>query len=204
MSIYDVEPHKQKSGSMPKRNRFYQAKIDSRNLRSGEQNFNKLPNLYIITITNYDPFGADYMMYTFRNSCLEVPELPFEDGLQFIYFNTMGTKGGSEEIGNLLHYMQNSQENFVTDDTTRELHEYVRRVRVQPEVKLEYMRFDEIIAYERQDAKKEDILELLVEYGEIPEALRAQIDAEQSLEVLKRWHKLAAKVNSVDEFLEKM
>lgn len=151
---------------MPKRNRFYQARIDGRNLRSGEQN----------------------------------------------YFNTMGTKGGSEEIGNLLHYMQNSQENFVTDDTTRELHEYVRRVRVQPEVKLEYMRFDEIIAYERQDAAQEatlkttqmSIVELLVEYGEIPEALRAQIDAEQSLEVLKRWLKLAAKVNSVDEFLEKM
>lgn len=74
------------------------------------------------------------------------------------------------------------------------------------------MRCDEIIAYERQDAAQEatlktiqmSIVELLVEYVEIPEALRAQIDAEQSLEVLKRWLKPAAKANSVDEFLEKM
>lgn len=74
------------------------------------------------------------------------------------------------------------------------------------------MRFDEIIAYERQDAAQEATLKtiqmsiagLLVEYGEIPEAPRAQIDAEQSMEVLKRRHKPAAKANSVDEFLEKM
>lgn len=155
LNIYDIEPHKWDSRSLPKRNRFYQAKIDGRYLRSGEMDFDKLPNLYVITITNYDPFETDYMMYTFRNQCIEVPNLPYEDGLRFIYFNTTGTKGGNREIRNLLDYIQNSKENNVTDETTRELHEYVRRVRVQPEVKQEYMKFDEIIAYERRDAAQE-------------------------------------------------
>lgn len=194
--------------SLPKRNRFYQAKIDGRYLRSGEKDFDKLPNLYIITITNYDPFGEDYMMYTFRNQCEELPELPYEDGLRFIYFNTKGTKGGNEAIHNLLTYIQHSNEHSVTDDATREIHEYVKRVRVQPEVKLEYMKFDEIIAYERRDAardeKKNDILELLEEYGEIPDSLREQIDKEVFSDLLKGWHKLAAKVNSIEEFLEQM
>lgn len=57
LNIYDIEPHKQDTQFMPKRNRFYQVKIDSRYMKSGETDFEKLPNLYVITITNYDPFG---------------------------------------------------------------------------------------------------------------------------------------------------
>ena len=59
-------------------------------MKSGETDFEKLPNLYVITITNFDPFGYDYMMYTIKNSCVEEPELEYEDGLRFVYFNTKG------------------------------------------------------------------------------------------------------------------
>ena len=104
MNIYDLEPHRRDKVYLPKHNRFYQAKIDSRYLHSGEKNFYKLPNLYVVTILNYDPFGYDYMMYTVQNQCKEVPEMNYGDGLQFIYFNTMGTKGGSDEIRKLLRF----------------------------------------------------------------------------------------------------
>lgn len=208
MNIYDIEPHNKDAQFLPKRNRFYQAKIDGRYLKSGEEDFEKLPNLYVITITNYDPFGEDYMMYTLRNRCEEIPTMEYEDGLQFIYFNTMGTKGGNEAIRKLLKYIQNSKECNVTDDATRELHKYVSRVRVQPEVRLEYMKFDEIIAYERRDAtieaKQGDIIELLMEYGEIPLEVHEKIEKEVSEDVLKKWHKLAAKVETIEEFIENM
>ena len=36
LSVYDLEPHLQKDLHFPKHNRFYQAKIDSRYIRSGE------------------------------------------------------------------------------------------------------------------------------------------------------------------------
>lgn len=202
LNIYDIEPHKQDAQFMPKRNRFYQAKIDSRYMKSGETDFEKLPNLYVITITNYDPFGEGYMMYTVQNSCKELPEMEYGDGLKFIYFNTKGTKGGNEEIRNLLNYIQVSKECSVTDDTTRELHRYVSRVKIQPEVRMEYMKFDEIIAYERLDVMKDAILELLEEYGEIPQALREKIEKEFSFERLRKWHKLAAKAETIEEFAE--
>ena len=57
VNIYDIEPHNKDNQFLPKRNRFYQAKIDGRYLKSGEVDFRKLPSLYVITITNYDPFG---------------------------------------------------------------------------------------------------------------------------------------------------
>lgn len=36
----------------------------------------------------HNSFGEDYMMYTVQNQCVEIPQLEYDDGLQFIYFNT--------------------------------------------------------------------------------------------------------------------
>ena len=59
LNVYDVEPHLRKEKYFPRHNRFYQAKIDSRYIRSGEKDFKNLPNLFVLTITEYDPFGKE-------------------------------------------------------------------------------------------------------------------------------------------------
>lgn len=51
--------------------------------------------------------------------------------------------------------------------------------------------------------KAEDILELLADAGTVPEALRERILGETDLDTLKKWVKLAARVESIDEFKEK-
>ena len=211
-NIYDIEPNKRQEVNLPKHNRFYQAKIDSSNLASGEKNFDNLPNLFVIMITDYDPFGYDYMMYTVHNKCEEVPELEYEDGLSFIYFNTTGTKGGNQSIKKLLNYIEDSTINNVTDEVTKKLHDCICKVKVLPEVRMEYMKWDAMIFYERRDAKNEGkiegkiegILELLSDYGEITEDLKEKIAQETDLEKLSSWLKLAAKVNSLEEFAKKM
>lgn len=208
MNIYDVEPHRRDRVYLPKHNRFYQAKIDSRYMKNGEKDFAKLLNLYVVTILNYDPFGYDYMMYTVQNKCEEVPDLEYGDGLQFIYFYTKGTKGGSEEIKRMLQFIQDSRAINVTDESTKELYDYVSKVKVHPEARLEYMKFDEWLAWEKQDVMEETrrtaIYELLEDYGEIPEELRKRVEAEYSMEVLKKWLKLAAKSVSIQDFMGKM
>ncbi|MDO4333696.1 MAG: hypothetical protein Q4C58_13560 [Eubacteriales bacterium] len=155
MNLYDVEPHLPDDMDWPRHNRFYQAKIDSRGLKSGETDFSKLPNLYVLTILNKDPFGHDFMMYSIRNKCEEVPEMEYEDGLRFYYFYTDGAKGGSDSIRKLLRYLKDSREENAIDEATKEIHSYVKRVKIQPEVKLAYMRYEEIIHYERKEAAKE-------------------------------------------------
>ena len=99
----------------------------------------QIPKLYVITITNYDIFGEDYMMYTFRNRCEEVPNLEYEDGLQFIYFYTKGQKGGSQAIKNMLTYFQNSDSKNAVDDATKMIDRYVRKVKSLPEVEAGYI-----------------------------------------------------------------
>lgn len=146
-NVYDLEPHLKNNIDLPRHNRFYQAKIDSRYMESGEKNFSKLPNLYVITITNYDPFGQDYMMYTVNNRFNEVLDLEYKDGLQFIYFYTKGHKGGNKDIQAMLQYFQNSTEDNVVDEATREIHDYISRVKIMPEVRDAYMRFEELMEY---------------------------------------------------------
>ena len=216
LNVYDIEPCRYHKKGLEKSNRFYQAKIDSRYMESGERDFTRLPNLYVITILPYDPFGEGYMMYQFRNQCLEVPGLEYRDGLRYIYFNTKGIKGGSPAIQELLHYIQNSTETNVKSKELQKIHEHIKKVKVLPEVREEFMRLDDIIYYEREEAAAEaaeraakettvqNILELLEEYGKAPEELKEKIAAQDDKETLKGWLKLAARSESLEDFEAKM
>ena len=106
-------------------------------------------------VTNYDPFGYDYMLYTVRNKCEELPELEYEDGLTFLYFNTTGKLGGSSELKSLLTYIQESTSKNVTNEAIKKLHEYLCWVKESPEARAEYMLWEEKIFYERSEAKEE-------------------------------------------------
>jgi hypothetical protein len=123
-------------------------------MKKGNNNFNKLPNLYVITILNFDLFHEDYMMYTFHNQCVEAPQIEYNDGLKFIYFYTGGHKGGSEVIQNLLRYLENSTYENVTDETTRKLHEYVQKVKKLPEVRDSYMTWDMYIDLMKEEERE--------------------------------------------------
>ena len=216
-NIYDLEPHLKKNDDLTRHNRYYQAKIDSRYLASGERNFNHLSNLYVITITNFDPFGCDYMMYTVQNQCMESPELDYNDGLQFIYFYTGGHKGGNEEIRKTLHYLADSRSENVTDASTEELHQYVRRVKEIPEVKMGYISMEEYVRLKAEDwiedAKEEGreearmemfqtLAELLDDLGNVSAEMKERLIAEKDFKKLREWILLAAKSESIEYFMQ--
>ncbi len=56
----------------------------------------------------------------------------------------------------------------------------------------------------RIEGKTESILELLEELGCVPGEIRNAVLQQTDLAVLTRWHKLAAKAGSVEEFKEKI
>ena len=77
------------------------------------------------------------------------------------------------------------------------------------------MTFEDFIALERKDAAKEaaeeaarqtqaaSILELLEDYGPIPDFLREGVMAQDDSSVLKSWLKLAARSGSIQDFADK-
>ena len=120
----------------------------------------------------------------------------------------------------MLTYMQDSNEEHAVDEATKEVHSYVSRIKSMEEVREGYMTFGDLIDMEREEAankaakeatdiatrktKVMDILELLEEYGEVSKSVRSKIEAETDIEILKKWHKLAARVDSIEEFQTKM
>lgn len=217
-NAYDLESHLQKGTDLPRHNRFYQARSDSRHMKRGVNDFSTIPNLFVITILNFAPFGYDYMMYTIQNHCLEVGELRYKDGLKFVYFYAGDTKGCIQDIRNMLRYLQHSTADNATDASTREFHGYVNRVKSSPSAREAYMTFEEFIFYKEQAAakdaakeadekatkrtRKQDSYDLLMEHGEIPLDLQKTLEEINDIELLVKYLKAAAKVDSIQAFMD--
>lgn len=142
--VYDMEPDKNDGAeavrALPRRVRFYHAKIDGDSLGSGES-YKNLKDVFVILITPYDPFGRNRMVYTIRNMCEEIPALPYDDGARTIFLYTKGTEGNPpEELRQLLHYMENTTEENATSDSLKSLNRMVDAVKHDKEVSLNYMK----------------------------------------------------------------
>ena len=94
------------------------------------------------------------------------------------------------------------------DDFVEKLQNTIRRIKSNREMEERFMIFEEMLRAERAEGKAEAVLEMLLELmsnlGEIPDELRNRITSEKDLETLKKWHRLAARSESLDEFLKKM
>ena len=142
--IFDIEPDqndgKEEIVSLPRRVRFYHAKIDASNLNAGDT-YGSLRNVIVIFITTYDPFGLNRMVYTIKNCCVEVPELKYEDGAQTIFLYTRGREGNPpEELKQLLHYMEHSSIENASTENLKKLHRMVTAVKRDGEVGFAYMK----------------------------------------------------------------
>lgn len=106
-------------------------------LKSGEgTRYKHLPSTVIIFITQEDIFERDLAMYTFREWCQELPDLPLDDGTSKIFLN-MTSKRGRAELVSLLQYMKNSTldntEISVKDKRLIDLDRIVREVKESEE-----------------------------------------------------------------------
>ncbi|MBQ7371422.1 MAG: hypothetical protein IJW67_06005 [Blautia sp.] len=156
--IYDIEPDKRKSMKqhLPRRSRFYHSKIDGALLESGK-NYKDLPNVWVIFITNFDPFGANRMVYTIKNQCIELPEMPYEDGSVTLFLYTKGREGNPpENLRKLMSYFQHTvPANAVTQELA-DIQKIVEQKKLDPKTKEAYMTLQEFINDERDEAVEEE------------------------------------------------
>ncbi|MCI5873181.1 MAG: Rpn family recombination-promoting nuclease/putative transposase [Roseburia sp.] len=207
--IYDIEPNNRYERQLlPKRMRYYHGLIDTQFL-AVDMRYDKLPNVVIITILPYDPFEKGRMVYTIQNQCVEDGTIPYQDGAKKIFLYTKGTEGNpSQELRDMLKYMEKTTEDNVTNQDIANIHKLVRKVKWDRKVGISYMKSweRESIARDegRIEGRIETILELLGDIGEISSELEERIAEEENREVLKRWTKLAARADSIAEFEREM
>ena len=158
--IYDIEPNKTSEKAMlPKRMRYYHGLIDSHLLDTGKT-YDTLPSVFIITILPYDPFGQNRMVYTIKNCCAEVPELPYDDGAVKIFLYTKGTEGNpGKELRDMLKYIEETTEQNITNPDIAAIHEAVSQAKQSREVSINYMKSWEWEDMIRKEATAEGLAE---------------------------------------------
>ncbi|MBO6214891.1 MAG: hypothetical protein J6N76_05070 [Lachnospiraceae bacterium] len=87
-------------GAERKRARYHSSIIDSHLIQSGED-FNKLPETFVIFITENDVIGKGKPIYRIDRRIDDTDEL-FDDGEHIIYVNG-ADKNASTELGKLMH-----------------------------------------------------------------------------------------------------
>lgn len=221
---YNVEMQVAKKAELGKRVRYYHGQIDMELLLSGSD-YTELPEVYVIFICDFDPFGKKKYRYTFTKQCEEEPGAQLQEGCKSIFLSTRG-ENDREVPGELVSFLNfvkadlSESETDFEDDFVEKLQNTIRRIKSNREMEERFMIFEEMLRDERAEGKAEGkaegiaegkteavlemLLELMNDLGEIPDELRNRITSEKDLETLKKWHRLAARSESLDEFLEKM
>ena len=151
-------------------------------------------------ISPYDPFGRDHMVYTIQNKCLEIPEMPYDDGARTLYLYTKGTKGNPPEaLKQLLHYMEHTSAENAKNDVLQSIDKMVRKVKEDGEVSLEYMKI-----FEREEMLiKQGISQGIIQ-GQEMERRNTEMERQRADVAEKRATEAEQELKRLKEELEKL
>lgn len=96
---FDIEVQRAGSGAEPHRARYHSSVMDVEYLSAGQE-FDELPDTYVIFITEEDFYGKGAPIYPIQRMNM-VTEKPFNDGEHILYVN--GEYRGEDDLGKLMH-----------------------------------------------------------------------------------------------------
>jgi len=209
---YDIEMQALQKTAIERRSRYYHSQMDMEFLLSGEE-YDKLPNSYVIFICDFDPFGKRKYCYTFENICLENKELALKDGCKSVFLSTKGENDQevSKELIKFLQFVKadlsESTKDF-EDEFVERLQKSVKHVKESREMEKRFMLFEEMLRDERKEGRAEGqalaVVSILKGKGEVSDDLKDCVMNEKDVSILEKWVLLAAEVKSVEEFLKEM
>ena len=201
---YNVEMQVLPQAGLAKRSRYYHSQIDMELLLSGE-NYESLPDSYVIFICDFDPFGMKKYRYTFCHKCKEEKSLCMNDGNRSIFLSTCGEneKEVPDSLVKFLKFVKadaaESTEDFA-DEFVEQLQKSVCQIKKSREMEERYMMLWEMLEGKRAEGKAETILEFLEEKGTVSKELKQKIMTQRNLTILKGYLKAAAQADSVEQF----
>ena len=174
---YNIEVQRADKGAERKRARYHSSIIDSHLLQPGED-FNKLPETFVIFITENDVIGKGKPIYRIDRRIDDTDEL-FDDGEHIIYVNG-ADKNASTELGKLMHDF------FCTDPDDMNYKELADKVRYFKEDEKGVAAMCKVMEDMRNESAK-----TAVEKRNIEIALDLIRDGKLSLEQIAQYSRLA-------------
>lgn len=212
---YNIEMQAVEPADISKRTRYYHSQIDMDKLSQGVD-YVDLPKSYVIFVCDFDPFGKERYLYSFRNICVEDGVTELNDESISIFLSTKGKN--DEEIPDtmikFLKYvgsdLQDSEKDF-DDDFVKSLQESVASIKASREMESKYMTLQEMLKDEHRagvaegraeiiEQTKDEILDALNEFCKVPDSIRKMIDSETDYSVLMNWYKVAITSKTLEEF----
>ena len=85
------------------------------------------------------------MIYTIKNSCVEEPDMEYEDGARTVFLYTHGekTEGVSEGLKQLLTFMEKTRRENAVNEDLKIIQNMVDEIKKNQEVSIEYMKIHE-------------------------------------------------------------
>lgn len=119
---YNIEIQRADKGAGKKRARYHLSALDIDNLDAGED-FDALPETYVIFITENDIFGKGKPYYRIERMNLDADEF-FDDGEHILYIN--GAYRGDDAIGKLMHDFSCADPNDMNDTDMADISRYYK------------------------------------------------------------------------------
>ena len=162
-----------------------------------------------------DVFAKDECNTCYENRCLENLELGLEDGSRSIFLSTKGnnSKEIPRELEQFLQFVGKdtvSNDMETEDSYVKQIQNTIRSIKENREMECRYQFAGDMLVREfkkgksegKLEAKRNDIIELLEDLGEISNHTYGRIMSENREDALKIMHKAAAKADSLEQFEE--
>ena len=149
--MFSVEMQVGKKEDLAKRTRYYQSVMDMDDLLKG-QDYWELRKQYVIFICPKDPFDDNMMMYTYRNVCEETGK-ELGDETTVIFLNCEGKN--REKYPQLKAFAEYVNGKESEDSYIRQLEEEVRKAKMDPVWRAEFMDMRSKLHYERREGREE-------------------------------------------------
>ena len=134
------------------RARYYRSSVDQEKLNKGED-YKNLPQVFIIFVCDFDPFGKDLRRYTFCTRCTEDTGLILPDKTVKIFLNIHGTQG--EESPDMLAMFAYMVSGTVQGEFVAALDAEVQRIKADEQQRKMYMTLAMYIEDEREESYAE-------------------------------------------------
>ena len=141
-----------------------------------------------------------------------MPSLELKDGGCCCFLNAYGKNDGEvpEELRKFLQFIKanlEEREKDFEDSYVKQLQDSRLKIKQDREAEEQYMSLalNALLMDERDEGKVEGIAETVLEFlnalGTVTERQRSAIRSEKDLSVLKRWLRLAARADSLEQYL---
>lgn len=149
-TVYNIEMQTSNFANIPKRSRFYQSVMDVSSLDKA-QNFDVLKESYVIFVCTKDLSGYNEPIYEFVTYDKK-HDIIYGDEVHKVIVNANAKISNETKLGKFINYLKN---NIVSDNFTSSINNAINNIKLDSEMRGEYMVFEAKMMDVRQEAREE-------------------------------------------------